>query len=125
MATLRRRLTYTSKVLAPSSSRIEKPRFPVGRAIPEWCLECQRRIEDARREYLLLKVQDEPLEAPSGQGEIQMTNSTNLVRKQLSELAQQVVHVIQACNEGKVVLEEEFDSVRNGILIIESRIQTK
>jgi hypothetical protein len=43
----------------------------------------------------------------------------------LSELAQQVVHVIQACNEGKVVLEEEFDSVRNGILIIESRIQTK
>jgi len=47
------------------------------------------------------------------------------VHKQLSELAQQVVHVIEACNQQKDILEEEFDSIRNGILIMESRLETE
>jgi len=51
--------------------------------------------------------------------------NTDLVQEQLSELAQQIVHVIEACNEEKDVLEEEFDSVRNGILIMVSRLQTE
>jgi len=83
-------------------------------------------MEHARREYLLLKSQEEPDETRSGQGEVVMTEAnTNLVQKQLSELAQQTVHVIQACNEEKDVLEEEFDSLKNGIIIMESRLQTE
>jgi hypothetical protein len=126
MATLRRRLTSGSKALACSGSRVEKPRSSVGRAIPEWWLGYQRRIEAARRDYLLLKSQEEPKEAPSGQGDVEMTEAnTDLVQRQLSELAQQIVHVIQAGNEEKDILEEDFDSVKNGKIIIESRLQTE
>jgi hypothetical protein len=75
---------------------------------------------------LLLKEQEEPEEAAEGQGEIQMTEAnSDLVQKQLSELAQHIVHVIDACNEEKDILEEYFDSVKNGILIMESRLQTE
>jgi len=126
MATPRRRLTFTNRMLAPSSSRVEKPRSPVARPTPEWCLEYQRRIEAARRDYLLLKEQEEPEEAPEGQGEVQMTEENpDLVQRQLSELAQQIVHVIRACNEEKDIMKEDFDSVRNGIMIMESRLQTE
>jgi len=51
--------------------------------------------------------------------------NTDFVQEQLSELAQQIIHVIEACNEEKDILEEEFDSVRNGIVIMESRLQTE
>jgi len=126
MAAPRRRLTFNSKALAPSSSRIEKPRSPAARPIPEWCLEYQRRIEAARRDYLLLKEQEEPEEALEGQAEIQMSEANpDLVQKQLPELAQQIVHVIEACNEEKDILKEDFDSVKNGIMIMESRLQTE
>jgi len=75
---------------------------------------------------LLLREQEEPEEALEGQGEIQMLEANpDLVQKQLSELAQQIVHVIEACNEEKDILKEDFDSVRNGILIMESRLQTE
>jgi len=75
---------------------------------------------------LLLKEQEEPEEAEEGQGEIQMLEANpDLVQEQLSELAQQIVHVIEACNEEKDILKEDFDSVRNGILIMESRLQTE
>jgi len=50
---------------------------------------------------------------------------SDLVQQQLSELAQQVVLVIMACIEEKDVVEEEFDTLKNGILIVESRLQTK
>jgi len=126
MAAPRRRLTFTSKALAASTSRVEKPRSPVARPVPEWCLEYQRRIEAARRDYLLIKEQAEPEEALEGQGVIDMLEpNTDLVQEELSELAQQIVHVIEACNEEKDILEEEFDSVRNGIVIMESRLQTE
>jgi predicted nucleic acid-binding Zn-ribbon protein len=75
---------------------------------------------------LLLKEQEELEEALEGQGEVQMSEANpDLVQEQLSELAQQIVHVIEACNEGKDILEEDFDSVRNGIMIMESRLQTE
>ena len=119
-------MTYNSKELAISSSRIEKPRSPAGRVIPEWCHNYQRRIEAAQRDYLLLKDQEEPEEAESGQGEIVMKEAdSDVVQQQLFELAQQVIHVIQACNEEKDILEEEFDSLKNGILIMESQLQTE
>jgi len=117
---------FTSKALAPSSSRVEKPRSPAPRPVPEWCLEYQRRIEEARRDYLLLKEQEEPEEALEGQGEVEMLEpDTDLVQKQLLDLAQQIVHVIEACNQEKDLLEEDFDSIKNGILIMESRLQTE
>jgi len=126
MAAPRRRLTFTSKALAPSGSRIEKPRSPAARTTPEWCLEYQRRIEAARREYLLLKEQEEPEEALEGQGEIQMLEaSPDLVQDQLSELAQQIAHVIEACNHEKDLIKEDFVSVGNGIKIMESRLLTE
>jgi hypothetical protein len=75
---------------------------------------------------MLLKSQEEPDEAPSGEGEAEMTKaSTDLVQNQMSELTQQIVHVIQACNKEKDVLEEEFDFLKNGITIMESRLQTE
>jgi len=126
MAAPRRRLTFNSWAIAPSSTRIETPQSPAGRAIPEWCKDYQRGLEAARREYLRLESQEEPNETPSGQGEAEMTEAnTDLVQRQLSELAQQIVHVIQACNEEKDVLEEVFDSLKNGIIIMESRLQTE
>jgi hypothetical protein len=98
----------------------------VARPIPELCLEYQRRIEAARRDYLVLKEQQEPEEALEGQGEVQMSEANpDLVQKQLSELAQQIIHVIEACNEGKHIQEEDFDYVRNRFMIMESRLQTE
>jgi len=86
---------------------IEKPRSPVGMTIPEWCQGNQRRIEAAQREYLVLKSHEEPEEALNSQGDVEMSEpSNNLVEKQVSELAQHMVHLIQACSEEKDVLEE-------------------
>ena len=119
-------MTYTSKALLPVSSRIEKPRSPAQRDIPAWVQNYQNRLEEARREYLLLKDHEEPEEALEGQGEVVMTEAnTELVQEQLSELAQQVMHVIQACNEEKEIIEDDFESVKNDIRILETRIQTE
>jgi len=126
MSIPRRRLTYTSKALLPVSSRIEKPRTPVQREVPVWVQSYQNRLEEARREYLLLKDHEEPEEALEGQGEVVMAEAnTDLVQEQLSELAQQVMHVIQACNEEKEIIEDDFESVKNNIRILETRIQTE
>jgi hypothetical protein len=98
----------------------------VATVTPAWCLEYQRRIEVARKDYLLLQQQEEPKEAEEGQGVVVMTEAnTDFVPKQLLELAQQIVHVMEACNEEKEELEEVFDSVKNEILITESRLQTE
>jgi hypothetical protein len=95
-------------------------------AIPEWSQEYQRRIKAARREYLLLKEQQEPQHVASRQGEAKMQEAdTDLVQKQLSELAQQVVYGIQSCNKEKHNFEDQFDLLKNGILIMDSRMQTK
>jgi len=49
----------------------------------------------------------------------------DLVQGHLSELAQHVLHVIQACNEEKDLLEGEFDSVRPNIEILVIRLRTE
>jgi len=49
----------------------------------------------------------------------------DLVHNQLSELAQQVMHDSQACNEEKEIIEDDFESVKNNIQILETRIQTE
>ena len=118
-------MTFT-QALASRRSGIETARSPTTRTIPEWCLGYQRRIEAARRDYLLLKEQEEPDEALEGQGEVEITEAnTDLVQKQLLKLAQQIFHVIEAYNDEKNLLEEDFQSVKNGITIMESRLQTE
>jgi len=71
-----------------------------------------------------MKALEYPEEAEEGQGELEMTNAnSNVVQKHLSELAQQVVHIVQACNEEQELLEDEFDSFKANIELLESRIQ--
>jgi len=119
-------VTYTGKPLLPVNSRVEKPQSPAQREIPVWVQNYQNCLEEARREYLLLKNHEEPEEAEEGQGELVMSEaSTDLVQNQLSELAQQVMHIIQACNEEKEIIEDDFESVKNNIQILEKRIQTE
>jgi len=90
MSAARRTLTFTRKALAPSRSRVEKPRCPDPRKIPEWVRGYQRRLEDAQKEYLHITEQGEPEEADQGQGEVSVTEaSLDLVQERLSELAQQ------------------------------------
>jgi predicted nucleic acid-binding Zn-ribbon protein len=47
------------------------------------------------------------------------------VQKQLSERAQQIVHIIQPCNQENDILEEQFDSLNNGLLSMESCLETE
>jgi hypothetical protein len=125
MATARRRLTWKSGALAPSGPRVEKPRSPAAREIASWVQEYQRRIEQARLEYQQMKAMEAPEEAELGQGELEMEDaSSSLVQKQLSKLAQQVVHIIQACNEEKEVLDDKFESVKADSEILETWIHT-
>jgi Mg2+ and Co2+ transporter CorA len=49
----------------------------------------------------------------------------DLVQRELSELAQKLVHFVKGCNDDKELLEEKFDSVRDGILIMVSQIETE
>jgi len=88
--------------------QLEDPETPIpsGKGYPSMVPGHQRRIEAARREYLVLKHQEEPVEAPEGQGEIEMSKTKpDLVQRQLSELSQLIVNVIEACNDNKEVLE--------------------
>jgi hypothetical protein len=61
---------------------------------------------------MLLKEQEGPAEALEGQGEVQMSEANpDLVQKQLSELAQQIVHVIEAVQGlGKESISRDADS---------------
>lgn len=73
-----------------------------------------------------LKEQEAPLKPEGGHGEVAITKAnTVLLQQQLSELAPQIIHTIEACNDKKKVLEEQFDSVKNAIIIMESRLQTE
>jgi len=72
-----------------------------------------------------MRAIEAPDEADLGQGELEMQDvSSNILQKQLSELAQPVIHIIQGCNQEKEVLEDECDSVKANIEILETRIYT-
>jgi hypothetical protein len=125
MAATRRRWTWKSCALVPCGSRVEKPWSPAAREIPAWVLDYQRRAEQARLQHIHMKVIEYPEETQDSQGELEMPDAnSNLVQKQLSELMQQVVYIVQACNEEKELLEAEFESVWANIEILDGRIQT-
>jgi len=110
----------------PVSSNIEKPQSPAPREVPIWVQQYQNRLEEAQREYLLLKSHKEPEKAQEEHGEVQMSEAnSDLVQDQLSELAQHVMHVIRVYNQEKEITEDDFELVKNNIQILETRIQTE
>jgi hypothetical protein len=98
--------------LVLSGSQVEKPQSLAAKQVLVWVQEYQCRIEQARLNHQLIKAQQYPDEAEEGQGEHEIPDAnSNLDQRHLSELAQQVVHMVQACNEENKFLEEEFESV--------------
>jgi hypothetical protein len=127
MAIPRRRLTFSTGTSTHRSLRIEKTssaRSPRPQEIPEWCRNYQLRIEAAREQLKQIKEAGEPEQAELGLGEIEMRQA-DPVQQQLQGLTQQMVHIIEACNSEKEVLEEEFLSVHQEIQILEGRIRTE
>jgi hypothetical protein len=127
MATPKCRLTYLSKAIAQKTGRIEKRslnKSPVAVPTPEWCQAYQRRLEAAREQLKQIKEAGEPDEAELGIGEVEMTGS-DPVQQKLEEVSQQIVHIVQACNEEKGVIEDEFLAVKQDLEIMEGRIRTE
>jgi len=126
MAFPRRRLTLSKEISTPRSHRIEKSssaRSPRAQEIPLWCRDYQLRIEAAREPLKQIKEAGEPEEAELGLGEVEMNQDP--VQQQLEGLTQQMVHMIEACNSEKGIIEEEFLSVNQDIQILEGRIRTE
>jgi len=124
MATPRRSLTYLSEASQKASCRIEKrslDKSPAVRALPEWCQKYQQRLEAAAEEIRLTKEHGEPEEPIPGLGEVEMAES-DPVRTKLQELTQQMIHVVQACNEEKGLIEDEFVAVRQHLELLERQI---
>jgi hypothetical protein len=127
MATPRRRLTLLSTVSQQKSTWVEKRRSdksPRARALPECCQKYQQRLEAAAEEIRLIKENGEPEEAIQGPGEVAMAKS-DPVRTKLQELTQQMVHVVQACNDEKGLIEDEFVAVRQDLDLLKSQILTE
>jgi hypothetical protein len=72
-----------------------------------------------------MKAIEYPEEAEEGQGELELSDAySNLVQRQLSEYAQQVVHLVQGYNEEQDIVEEEFKSVKANRGLLDTRIHT-
>jgi len=126
MAFLRRRLTLSKEISTRGSHRIEKSssaRSPRAQEIPQWCRDYQLRIEAATEQLKQIKEAGEPEEAELGLGEVEMDQDP--VRQQLEGLTQHMVHIIEACNSEKGIIEEEFLSVNRDIQILDGRIRTE
>jgi len=127
MAIPRRRPTFCTGTSTHRSLRVEKQssgRSPRSQEIPEWCRNYQLRIEAAREQLKQIKEAGEPEEAQLGLGEVEM-RLDDPVQKQLQGLTQQMVHIIEACNSEKEIIEEEFLLVHQEIQILEGRIRTE
>jgi Holliday junction resolvasome RuvABC endonuclease subunit len=81
------------------------------------------RIEAAREQLKQIKEAGEPEEAELGLGEVEMNQDP--VKQQLEGLTQQMVHIIEACNSEKGIIEEEFLSVNQDLQILEGLIRTE
>jgi len=108
-------------------TRIEKrssDKSPAAHQTPAWCHSYQRTLEAAREQIRLIKEAAEPEEAELGIGEVSMPEA-DPVQGRLEQISQQMMHVVQACNEEKEIIEEEFLSVRQDLEILESSIRTE
>jgi hypothetical protein len=127
MATLRRRLTFLSGSSVLKPSRVEKrssDKSPVAQEIPAWCRQYQCRLEPAAEQVWLIRENGEPDEAKQGLGEVEMQEQDQ-VRTKLQEITQQMLHVVQACNEKKGLIEDEFLAVRQDLDLLELQICTE
>jgi len=126
MAIPRRRLTLSTEISTHRSHRIEKSssaRSPRPQELPQWCRNYQLRIEAAREHLKQIKEAGEVEEAQLGLGEVEMNQDP--VKQQLEGLTQQMVHIIEACNSEKGIIEEEFLSVNQDLQILEGHIRTE
>jgi hypothetical protein len=48
--------------------------------------------------------------------------NSNVVHKQILQVAQRVMHIIKHCNNAKSLLEDEFESVSDIIAILETTV---
>jgi hypothetical protein len=127
MADPRRKLTYLSATFHQKSSRVEKrssDKSPAVRVLPEWCQKYQQRLEAAAEEIRLIRENGEAEEPLAGLGEVKMAE-LDPVRTKLQELMQQMVQVVQACNEEKELIEDEFVAVRQDLELLETQILTE
>jgi len=72
----------------------------------------------------MLQENGEPEEAEQGQAEVKM-RERDPVKSKLQKLTQQMVHLVQACNEEKGLIEDEFVAVRQDLEVLEVQICTK
>jgi len=121
MATLRRRLRFLSRssVLKPSSvEKRSSDKSPGAQEIPAWCSQYKVRLEPAAEQVALIRENRGPEIAEQGLGEVDM-RAQDPVQTKLQELTQQMVHVVQACNEEKGLIEDEFFAVRQHLELLE------
>jgi len=122
-----RRLTYLSGSSVQKLSRIEKrssDKSPAAREIPVCCQQYQQRLDAAAEQVRLIRENGEPQEAEQGLGEVEMREQDS-VQTKLQELTQQMVHVVQACNEEKGLIEDEIIAVRHDLELLEVQICTQ
>jgi len=94
--------------------RVEKwssDKSPVAQGIPAWCQAQQRRLEAAREQLRQIKEAGEPDKAVQGIREVSMQEADS-VQGKLEQISQQMMNVVQACNEENGIIEDEFLSVR-------------
>jgi len=77
--------------------------------IQAWVHDYQHRIVQAGLGHQHMNLIEFPRKTADGQGEWEMPDvNLNLGEMQLSELAQQVVHTVQACHKETEIQEDQF-----------------
>lgn len=93
-------------------------------AVPQisaWCRGYELTLEAAGKQVRLLRENGELEEAEEGLGQIQMWEQDQ-VQTMLQELTQQMVHLVQAWNEEKGLIEEEFAAGQQDLELLEAQI---
>jgi len=80
------------------------------RDVPSWCQNYQSRLLEAQNQYQLLKEQEELDEAELGIEEVAMRDQPrDVVQEQLARLAQQLMHIVEACNTENGTIMDRFE----------------
>jgi len=97
-----------SRTVAQNTLQVEKgssDKSPAVQGVPALCLAYERRLEAAREQFGLIKQVREPAEAKLGIGEVSLQEADPVPGK-LDQITQQLMHVVQACNEENTADEE-------------------
>ena len=115
MASHRRRLTFGAGQLAPTSSGVAKSKQP-SRPLPEWARRLQEQYEQSKRQYLNSREQSGPDED---------TEMIDTVQVQVNRLDLEMQRLVEACNNEKEAIEEEFEDVRLGCQLFSQQVETE